>query len=225
MPPRLWSPCFWAPLVGGRSDPPAPDLGHVSGPPHGWRQGWRKAVRRWWLIVSCSWLNTDGMQCEFAARLRVLDEDTNCRSTGEDWQFQLRKGWQMLQFNPYITFNGSAAAAMDFYAEVLGGVPELSLFRDNGVDTDGVMHAALTTSDGFHIFASDYVEGMGPEFIPGNDMQLSISGDEGDKMRGFWQALSDGGEVVVPLERQPWGDDYGQFIDRFGVTWHINISS
>lgn len=131
----------------------------------------------------------------------------------------------MLQLNPYITFEGSTAAAMDFYAEALGGVPEISLFRDAGVDTDGVMHAALDTPDGFHIFANDYVEGMGPAFIPGNDMQISISGDEAEKMRGFWNALSDGGEIVVPLDRQPWGADYGQFVDRFGVTWHVNIAS
>lgn len=130
----------------------------------------------------------------------------------------------MLQLNPYITFQGSTAAAMDFYAEALGGIPEIMSFRDSGVDTDGVMHAALATPDGFHIFASDHVDGMGGEFIPGNDMQISISGDEPDKMRGFWNALSDGGQITVPLDRQPWGADYGQFIDRFGVTWHINIT-
>ncbi len=129
-----------------------------------------------------------------------------------------------VQLNPYLTFEGSCAAAIQFYAEALGGTPNVMLFRDSGVDTDGVMHAALDTPDGFHIFASDYVEGMGQKFIPGNDMQMSISGDDDAKLRGFWNALSDGGEEIIPLMRQPWGDDYGQFIDRFGVTWHINIA-
>lgn len=126
--------------------------------------------------------------------------------------------------NPYLTLQGSCAAAMQFYAEALGGTPEVMLFRDAGIDTDGVMHAALTTPDGFTIFASDYVDGMGQPFIPGNDMQISISGDEADKMRGFWTALSDGGEILMPLERQTWGDDYGMFVDRFGVSWHVNIA-
>lgn len=129
-----------------------------------------------------------------------------------------------MQLNPYLTFDGSCAAAIDFYAQALGGVPNVMLFRDAGMDTDGVMHAALDTPDGFHIFASDYVEGMGQEFIPGNDMQMSISGDD-PKLREFWTALSDGGEVVLPLSPQAWGAEYGQFIDRFGVTWHINIAN
>ncbi|MFV0428229.1 MAG: VOC family protein [Arachnia sp.] len=129
-----------------------------------------------------------------------------------------------VQLNPYLTFEGSCAAAIDFYAQALGGVPAVSTFREFGLDTDGVMHAALDTPDGFHIFASDMVEGMGPKLIPGNDMQMSISGDDDAKLRGFWDALSDGGEIVMPLERQPWGADYGLFVDRFGVSWHVNIT-
>ncbi len=129
-----------------------------------------------------------------------------------------------MQLNPYLTFDGSCAAAIDFYAQALGGVPSVMLYRDAGMDTDGVMHAALDTPEGFHIFASDHVSGMGQEFIPGNDMQMSISGDD-PKLREYWTALSDGGEIVLPLSQQSWGAEYGQFIDRFGVTWHINISN
>lgn len=129
-----------------------------------------------------------------------------------------------MQLNPYLTFDGGCAAAMDFYAQALGGVPNIMLFRDAGMDTDGVMHAALDTPDGFHIFASDHVDGMGQELIPGNDMQMSISGDD-PKLREFWTALSDGGEIILPLSAQSWGAEYGQFIDRFGVTWHINLTA
>lgn len=65
---------------------------------------------------------------------------------------------------------------------------------------------------------------MGPELIHGTNMQISISGDDAEAMRGFWAALSDGGTVVMPLEKQMWGDIYGLVTDKFGISWHINIS-
>lgn len=126
------------------------------------------------------------------------------------------------QLNPYITFDGNCAEAMDFYAAALGGTVESTMFRESGMDADGVMHASLDTPAGFHIFASDTVPGM--EFTRGTNVQVSISGDEAEQMRGYWDALADGGHVLMPLERQMWGDDYGLLADRYGVLWHVNIA-
>lgn len=38
-------------------------------------------------------------------------------------------------------------------------------------------------------------------------------------------ASAKGGEVHMPLEKQMWGDLFGQCADRFGVTWLVNIRS
>lgn len=127
------------------------------------------------------------------------------------------------QLNPYLTFAGNAAEAMEFYASVLGGTLSVMTFRESGMDADGVMHASLDTPDGLHIFASDSIEGMG-ELVVGNNVQVSVSGDDADALRGYWSALNEGGQALVPLDRQPWGDDYGQVVDRFGIRWHINIA-
>ena len=126
------------------------------------------------------------------------------------------------QLNPYITFPGNCAEAMAFYAAALGGEVQSMTFRDAGMDADGIMHSNLETPAGFHIFASDTFEGMGAPHAVGNNLQISISGDDSDALRGYWDALADGGQVVMPLERQMWGDDYGQFRDKFGVVWHVN---
>lgn len=127
------------------------------------------------------------------------------------------------QLNPYITFTGNCAEAMAFYADALGGTTEVMTFRDSGMDADGVMHAALTTDAGFHLFGSDHVEGM-DEYVPGTNVQVSLSGDEADALRGYWERLGEGGRVVVPLERQMWGADYGMLVDRYGILWHVNIA-
>lgn len=121
------------------------------------------------------------------------------------------------QLNPYITFGGDTAAAMQFYSEVLGGEVRSMSFRDAGMDVDGVMHAALETPAGFHIYASDTAEGMSTDYTVGTNVQVSISGDDADALRGYWAGLADGGEVIMPLERQMWGDDYGLLKDKFGI--------
>lgn len=90
------------------------------------------------------------------------------------------------QLNPYLTFDGNCAEAMDFYAGVFGGTPEVSTFRDSGMDADGVMHASLDTDAGFHLFASDTFAGMGEPYQRGNNLQISISGDEADALRAYW---------------------------------------
>ncbi|HRC41052.1 VOC family protein [Nostocoides sp.] len=126
--------------------------------------------------------------------------------------------------NPYLTFPGTCAQAMEFYAQALGGEVQVMTFRDSGMDVDGVMHASLETPAGFHLFASDTMGEMGMPYVPGNNLQVSISGDDEDALRGYWDALGDAGAVMMPLERQMWGDDYGMLADRFGVLWHVNIT-
>ncbi len=41
--------------------------------------------------------------------------------------------------------------------------------------------------------------------------------------RGYWEKLSDGGTVSVPLEKQVWGDEFGMCVDQFGIAWMVNI--
>ena len=62
------------------------------------------------------------------------------------------------QLNPYLTFQGNCAEAMDFYAAALGGTVQVMTFRDSGMDADGVMHAALETPAGFHLFAEIVIQ-------------------------------------------------------------------
>ncbi len=66
-----------------------------------------------------------------------------------------------------------------------------------------------------------------PEHDPrprGGTFSISLSGDDEAELRGYWKALSDGGTTLEPLERAPWGDSFGMCVDRFGVSWMVNIS-
>jgi PhnB protein len=127
--------------------------------------------------------------------------------------------------NPYLHFDGTARDAMTFYESVFGGELTLSTFGDMGMEGDQatqVMHAQLVAPDGLVIMASDTPPGE--TLTPGSTVTLSLSGEDDATLRGWFEALSDGGVVHVPLEKQMWGDIFGQFADRYGVVWLVNIN-
>ncbi|CAM5712425.1 Glyoxalase/fosfomycin resistance/dioxygenase domain-containing protein OS=Streptomyces glaucescens OX=1907 GN=SGLAU_29385 PE=4 SV=1 [Streptomyces glaucescens] len=53
---------------------------------------------------------------------------------------------------------------------------------------------------------------------------MSLSGDDADELRGYWEKLSADASVSVPLEKQMWGDVFGMCTDRFGVPWMVDIT-
>jgi PhnB protein len=129
------------------------------------------------------------------------------------------------RLNPYISFDGNARPAMEFYASVFGGTLTLSTFGEigglEGPAADKIMHGMLETANGFTLMGADTPPGA--DHKPGNNIAVSLSGDDAEELRGYWKKLSDGATVSVPLEKQMWGDEFGMCDDRFGITWMVNI--
>jgi len=129
------------------------------------------------------------------------------------------------KLNPYITFAGNAREAMEFYQSAFGGELDLNTFGeygDAGPDADKIMHSNLETPDGFTLMASDTPPGMEPS--SGSSITVSLSGDDAEKLHGYWDKLAEGAEIAMPLEKQIWGDVFGQLTDRFGTQWMVNIA-
>ena len=130
------------------------------------------------------------------------------------------------RLNPYISFAGNARQAMEFYRSVFGGDLTLNTFGEYGSgDTefaDQIMHGMLTTEKGFTLMGSDTPPGM-KEVTVGNNIVVSLSGDDDEELRRYWEQLSGSGTVSVPLEKQVWGDEYGACTDQFGIYWMVNI--
>ena len=103
--------------------------------------------------------------------------------------------------NPYISFSDTARPALEFYQGVFGGELALSTFGEFGqADSpiaDKIMHGRLETPSGFTLMAADTPPDMDHQV--GNNIAVSLSGDDTDQLRGYWDKLSAGGTVTVPL--------------------------
>lgn len=130
------------------------------------------------------------------------------------------------RLNPYLSFDGDARQAMEFYKEVFGGELTLHTFgsfgRPDAPESDKIMHGMLEAPNGFTLMGADTPPGM--EYQGGGGFSVSLSGEDETELRGYWEKISAGGTVSVPLDKQMWGDVFGMCTDRFGVPWMVNIS-
>ena len=133
------------------------------------------------------------------------------------------------RLNPYLSFRDNARDAITFYESVFGGELTISTFGDyqasqDPAEADKVMHAMLVSGNGLVLMASDTPNGM--PYNPGDNISVSLSGEISDEaeLRGYWEKLSDGGTVAMPLEPAPWGDTFGMCTDKFGIAWLVNIA-
>lgn len=130
---------------------------------------------------------------------------------------------------PYLNFRDTAREAMDFYHAVLGGELTRSTYGEMGQTEDPsenekVMHSQLVIAGGLTIMAADVPNSMA---FDGNHAQIALSGGPSDDgvLRGWWDGLSDGAQVLEPLTTAPWGDTFGMLVDRHGTTWMVNIAA
>ncbi|GGI45681.1 PhnB protein [Agromyces flavus] len=128
--------------------------------------------------------------------------------------------------NPYLNFRGNAREAMEYYRSVFGGELNVSTFADfqsaeDPSENDLVMHAQLD-GPGLTLMGADVPNRMDYNGLSG--FSVSLSGDDDATLRGYWDKLADGGTIVQPLEVAPWGDAFGMLVDRFGVSWLVNIA-
>jgi PhnB protein len=131
------------------------------------------------------------------------------------------------QLNAYLNFRDNAREAMEFYREVFGGTLTLSTFGEMHASSDPseddlVMHSQLDGEHGIVFMASDTPRRM--DHRPGTNFSMSLSGDDEALLSRWYERLAVGGTVTMPLEKAPWGDTFGMCLDRFGVSWLVNIS-
>lgn len=134
-----------------------------------------------------------------------------------------------MSLHPYLFFTNTAREAMTSYQQILGGQLDVMTVADmpEGVERppfeapdDMVVHAALTFGDGDLLMASDDPTGDGSG-VKGAAVNITLT--DQDEARRIFEGLSDGGRVDMPLGQTFWSPLFGSCVDRFGVSWMVNV--
>jgi PhnB protein len=131
------------------------------------------------------------------------------------------------KLNPYLSFKANTREAMEFYKTVFGGKLTMNTFNEfhaslHPSEDNLIMHAMLEVENGITLMASDTPDRM--EYKPGTNFSVSLSGDDEAELTTYFQKLSAGGKITMPLEKALWGDAFGMCTDKFGVNWLVNIA-
>jgi len=132
------------------------------------------------------------------------------------------------RLDPYFSFKDNTREAMTYYHTVFGGKLEMSTFKDYNASEDPsyddkIMHAMLEAENGISFMAADTPKGM--ENLAGANGRMALSGDNEEELKGYFDKLAAGGLILAPLEKSPWGDQFGMVADKYGITWMINIAA
>ena len=133
-----------------------------------------------------------------------------------------------MQFQPYLIFDGRCAEAIRFYERVLGArverlmrmgdAPEPCPGMPPGAE-DRVMHARISIGDRA-LMASDSMPGQPYEGMKGFSVVLAYPTVE--EARRVFDALAEGGNVIMPMGKTFWAESFGMVVDRYGVPWMVN---
>lgn len=134
-----------------------------------------------------------------------------------------------MKMNPYLSFDGNCEEAFKTYAKVLGGKIEAMMTFDSTPGDDcpvpddwkkKIMHACLTFGDNM-LMASDSPPGHSQKM---QGISVALHAKEPADAERLFNALSEGGTVVMPLGETFWAQKFGMLVDRFGTPWMVNCS-
>lgn len=135
-----------------------------------------------------------------------------------------------MTIHPYLTFNGNCREAFETYAQIFDGEV---LFFQTYAEMPGAeglsksiqkrtMHGQVAI-DGHILMGSDT---MNPaDYQRPHGFQLQTGSDEPELALDIFNALSNGGEIIMPFEETFWSSGFGILRDRFDIMWMVNVNS
>lgn len=133
----------------------------------------------------------------------------------------------MLGVNPYIAYKGNCREAIEFYKNALGGILVFSqTYGESPMagmgSPDNIMHATIKVGDSNIMMCDD----PRPDAAAaGGNISLAIGLSDPEQAKRFFNALAEGGTVIMPLDKTFWAQAFGMLTDKFGIRWMINCEA
>jgi PhnB protein len=130
-----------------------------------------------------------------------------------------------MNLQPYLFFDGKCEEALDFYKQAVGAEPKMLMrFKDSPDQSmvspgshDKIMHAQVQIGDTAVLMSDGRCLGK-PNF---QGFALTINAKNEAEAGKLFGALSDGGQVTMPLAKTFFAKRFGMLTDKFGVGWMV----
>jgi len=128
-----------------------------------------------------------------------------------------------MKMNSYVNFAGTCVEAFRYYEKHLGGKVGMMMTHGQAPDQsrvnpewkDAVLHARISLG-GTELQGADI-----PNAQPMRSAYLTLGVDSELEAERIFSSLSDGGQVLMPMEETFFASRFGQVRDRFGINWMI----
>ena len=138
-----------------------------------------------------------------------------------------------MSLDVFVSFDGECRDAVAFYGTVFDAAPTTMMtYADNPQadavapeDRDRVLYAALSVGGNVVMFSDCPYDPTGTGYVPGNNVALTFGSTDPDEVARVYRRLSDGGQVLMPLGRTFFSEQYGMVRDRFGIIWQLSRAS
>ena len=131
---------------------------------------------------------------------------------------------------PYVFFNGRCEEALKYYGEKLGAEVTFQMrYKDAPPDAqaqirpgteDKIMHAAIKLGSTIWMASDGHCD---PDAGSMNGFSLSLTADDDASAKKYFDALADGGQVMMPFQPTFWSKGFGMLVDRFGLAWMVGV--
>lgn len=134
----------------------------------------------------------------------------------------------------YLNFDGIAEQVIEFYSEALNAnevkkvnfkdIPQDPNYPLPENELNMIMESSIEFAGG-KIMMSDILPSMKVvtgELVKGNNVLISLVIDDKQTLEQYFNNLSVGGNVMMPLSNTPWSSCFGMLVDKFGVSWKFN---
>jgi PhnB protein len=137
-----------------------------------------------------------------------------------------------MHVSPYLFFEGSCEAAIEFYKQALGAEVLMLMRYNEAPPHDGpsrlppgsdskIMHATLKIGP-TEINASD---GMCSGHVTFQGISLSLRAPDVESAERLFEALAVGGQIRQPMMETFFSPRFGMVADKFGVGWMVMVQS
>jgi predicted 3-demethylubiquinone-9 3-methyltransferase (glyoxalase superfamily) len=130
----------------------------------------------------------------------------------------------MEKVTPFLMFEGNAEEAMSYYTSLVedSKITSISRYGSEGPGKEGTVIQATFTLKGQEFMCIDSYIQHKFTFTPSYSMFITCSNV--DEIDYLFEKLSEGGEVLMPMDDYGFSKKFAWVADKFGVSWQLNLS-